>query len=1272
MEQNRGAFLGSDSSRTLLLMDATGSMSGLLSAAKDTVCTMFERALIVLKEKGLSQDSFIMQFAMYRNYNSRENKILEVSSWETKASNLRTFMNTIRPEGGWGDEAVEIGLWHAVQESQTQESIAQVIIIADAPANTEENVKPRLMGFLNEKCKDDLTNFEESIKILLSTMLLKELTSIEDFMNSDNALEAERSIENFNCIERELTNHFTMENVTQKAKEVKKKIDTLASDILERNDFKDIEKYPKKSPRDLLAKLERAANYRSEKYTPVYTFILGEIQHNFDTAISNACDAPIEKRSAQMRPLNYALRFLSEDLQQSFRPLMNELTKKFEDEERAYKRDLKGFLENDNVDDSTIKRLNDLALQYKQEKRHEPLEILRVGVIKKLDNHWENVQNGVDKDDIQLAINNMKQIIKYQENVKHISEVEGFYQKVCTLIKSFLNNMKNIIFYSDMISELTNKIIDLTKNFDVELTSDETTRFEVIRDQYFNNLAVSLKALKSINSEFKNRFSSIVNIEKLEKELKEKVEELKRKLLVYASQDEFSLSDSDYFRMCYNHLISFDKYVRLSEVKIRDSLELAETQIIDKVTLLSKDIANSDADIMKVAKLLVKIKFFAENFSMFDTKINGMIDDVLKSYKTQQSSLILSQLTMALEKTDVGSRLIAEHSSLSAEDWRKRREKMQKQDDLDYVIGELEGDDVSKDVLRSRYKTFRQMYDELISTILASFNPKTEKEPNIEVLITQTKVLLGTVAQKVNDITWDYSFRDKIPELLADIFAVWTLKNTQHYNAMRGTNASQAYLLMPHVAQVIAIFRILGLGYEKIQIGTGEGKSVVMAITACVFALVGLDVNCSCYSEYLKLSSIKQDVQTITEKVSSKERELCIKRAASEGKVTLLTRTFGRGTDFICRNPRVLANGGIHVLQTFFSEELSEEYQIMGRGARQGDRGSYRMVLLDRDLEWVLGAAWEEEIPKISGSPLYAALNKARNALYESKCAAKEVGIEQCRHEHESSKSFMNALSEGKLDIVKKFLTDQNREANIVSGTSRTLLLMDATGSMSSLLSAAKDTVCTMFERASVVLGEKGLSKDAFSMQFAVYRNYSSRDNKILEVSSWETKASHLRAFMNTIGPEGGMGEEAIEIGFWHAAKESETQDGISQVILIGDAPANTKSDVTSKRARLGEAYWKQTRFATPTYYEDELQKLKNKNIPVHAFYLTDWAKDNFQRISEEAKGRCESLNIYSTAGAESLTNFVTEEVLRKTAGDQGDAVVELYRKKYSKTTFTS
>ncbi|CAM4974082.1 unnamed protein product [Rotaria socialis] len=68
-----------------------------------------------------------------------------------------------------------------------------------------------------------------------------------------------------------------------------------------------------------------------------------------------------------------------------------------------------------------------------------------------------------------------------------------------------------------------------------------------------------------------------------------------------------------------------------------------------------------------------------------------------------------------------------------------------------------------------------------------------------------------------------------------------------------------------------------------------------------------------------ELSSIKESVQIITEKVSVKDRELYIKRAATIGKVTLLTRTFGRGTDFICNSQQFLANGGLRVLQAFFS-----------------------------------------------------------------------------------------------------------------------------------------------------------------------------------------------------------------------------------------------------------------------------------------------------------------------------------------------------------------
>ena len=61
--------------------------------------------------------------------------------------------------------------------------------------------------------------------------------------------------------------------------------------------------------------------------------------------------------------------------------------------------------------------------------------------------------------------------------------------------------------------------------------------------------------------------------------------------------------------------------------------------------------------------------------------------------------------------------------------------------------------------------------------------------------------------------------------------------------------------------------------------------------------------------------------------------------------VTLASRMYGRGTDFKIFDDRMEACGGLHVLQTFFSADLSEEAQIQGRCARQGNKGSYSLVL---------------------------------------------------------------------------------------------------------------------------------------------------------------------------------------------------------------------------------------------------------------------------------------------------------------------------------------
>ena len=75
----------------------------------------------------LLQNSFQIKIVVYRNYNSNESEILQLSSWENKAQNLINFLKTVHPNGGWGNEAIEMGLWYANQEAD----LSQVILIGD-------------------------------------------------------------------------------------------------------------------------------------------------------------------------------------------------------------------------------------------------------------------------------------------------------------------------------------------------------------------------------------------------------------------------------------------------------------------------------------------------------------------------------------------------------------------------------------------------------------------------------------------------------------------------------------------------------------------------------------------------------------------------------------------------------------------------------------------------------------------------------------------------------------------------------------------------------------------------------------------------------------------------------------------------------------------------------------------------------------------------------------------------------------------------------------
>ena len=100
-----------------------------------------------------------------------------------------------------------------------------------------------------------------------------------------------------------------------------------------------------------------------------------------------------------------------------------------------------------------------------------------------------------------------------------------------------------------------------------------------------------------------------------------------------------------------------------------------------------------------------------------------------------------------------------------------------------------------------------------------------------------------------------------LPKLIALIFADWT------FRTLGSNGKSNMESISPHLIQVASILRMLGCDVEPgyfswinckntivnhfIEIGTGEGKSIILGVVSIILALFGNQVDCVCYSQYL-------------------------------------------------------------------------------------------------------------------------------------------------------------------------------------------------------------------------------------------------------------------------------------------------------------------------------------------------------------------------------------------------------------------------------------
>ena len=259
--------------------------------------------------------------------------------------------------------------------------------------------------------------------------------------------------------------------------------------------------------------------------------------------------------------------------------------------------------------------------------------------------------------------------------------------------------------------------------------------------------------------------------------------------------------------------------------------------------------------------------------------------------------------------------------------------------------------------------------------------------------------------------------------------------------------------------------------------------------------------------------------------------------------------------------------------------------------------------------------------------------------------------VDSIKELHKESLEFLELLRTDSHDTAEicKFLAKNNKASNAIKGGvySRTVVAIDATGSMSQTLDACKRTVMKMFEEAYKTLTAARKS-GAFEMQICFYRNYSSRDD-ILLTSTWESEPANIAAFVGQVHVAGGQGNEAIEVALQHVNSLKD----VTQVILIGDIGPNTVAEMQSKR--LGCRHdWSKTPFATATNSDAEVAKLAAAHIPVHAFWVCRSAESAFQRIASQTGGQSRELDISSSEGAGMLKQLVVSAVLRDIGTRQG------------------
>jgi energy-coupling factor transporter ATP-binding protein EcfA2 len=349
-------------------------------------------------------------------------------------------------------------------------------------------------------------------------------------------------------------------------------------------------------------------------------------------------------------------------------------------------------------------------------------------------------------------------------------------------------------------------------------------------------------------------------------------EALQKQPVTPAIKDKFTVA-FDHLRAIVNEftflpeLIEKAKLVRARIAsQVIKCVETTETQIKDCIERIQSPIPsraiNIPDEIMNLAKECVTVNILGHLHEDFEVVVASKIENCLKKL----SSIHLVSLGDALRAVPQGFDVILCYTAVFAASLNFFRQNETNSITFDVALETLEGTSFNKAIMKICADKFDQDYKRLVSveTVAVMRDINSYIEDLTFTILKKTVDLPDPAKYRMKKVVkeyviWNQTIREAAISLLPYLFAIQTLQSPQ-----------QSW--KPHPVQVLSILRILkadhpfdstymevfmdGLGFtplgnQLLQIGTGEGKSVTLAMTACIFALLGYDVHCSCYSEIL-------------------------------------------------------------------------------------------------------------------------------------------------------------------------------------------------------------------------------------------------------------------------------------------------------------------------------------------------------------------------------------------------------------------------------------